>query len=128
MTTASNNRKRVVSTGWLLALFGLVRCAPTAVCEPGNASAIDSISAADYEQRCSVDSDCVAVSEGSACGGCALKCSLATINAKAEMQYRSDLAKLTELQSSERVCRCPSAPPPCCVDGQCHADSMCDSR
>lgn len=91
----------------------------------GNAGVLQ-IRASDYEQACSVDSDCVAISEGNACEACALGCTNAAINMSDESKYEDDVGAVPK-RTVQISCDCPEQYPPCCVDGQCRADAQCES-
>jgi hypothetical protein len=77
-------------------------------------SASCSINAADYDQACHEDSDCVAAFSGSFCGSNACACENAAINVSAQAQYSADL----ERDNAPR-CPCPSPPPVACNQGTC---------
>jgi len=81
------------------------------------------ISASDYDQSCTVDSDCTAVAVGDACqtGSPHCWCPGAAISVSARAQYDSDVAKF----NPKNVCDCIALFSPCCVSGKCHADSSC---
>jgi hypothetical protein len=81
------------------------------------------IQASDYDQSCTVDSDCVEVYVGNACSceiGC--KSAMGPINKAAGPQYTADLANGPQV-----ACSCKPPPPvrvgaepvACCVGGQC---------
>jgi hypothetical protein len=76
------------------------------------------IQAANYDQACSKDSDCVAVGEGNACLAGELDCFRAAINSGAYAQYKADVAK-----TNAAVCSagsfCPNVGPLCCRNGMC---------
>ncbi len=83
------------------------------------------IQAANYDQSCSVDSDCVAVGEGSACSPCALACPNAAINVAGHAQYLLDVA-MTPAGASGCTVSCAVAElGPCCRNGACHSDTQC---
>jgi hypothetical protein len=78
------------------------------------------IQASDYDQSCTVDTDCLLISVGNACVPCAFSCpSGAAINVSAQSKYRSDIA------NTPAVCpaNCPNEPDPCCVGGKCQAST-----
>jgi hypothetical protein len=75
------------------------------------------ISAADYDQTCEVDADCVAEPEGNFCGSrTCTNCVSAVISAKAQAQYEADLASKIPTPS---ICPCPSGHPAVCNHGVC---------
>ena len=79
------------------------------------------IQASNYDQSCTTDSDCVAVSVGNACYPGFLNCTLGTINVGALAQYNADVAK-----TSAALCGvmgdC-SVQIPCCHNGTCQPGS-----
>jgi hypothetical protein len=82
------------------------------------------IQASDYDQSCTVDTDCRYIAEGNACTPCAFDCSYAAaINVSALTQYYSDVANTPAVapEFNGRTCAsgCPSALGPCCVGGKC---------
>jgi hypothetical protein len=80
------------------------------------------ISASDYDQSCSVDSDCVDVGEGNACFPCTVICKVAPISRGALPAYQSDVAETIGARETEGVsCGCPLEPIPCCRSGLCTA-------
>ena len=77
-----------------------------------NSSSPCSIRAADYDQSCSQDSDCVAVFNGDYCTEC--PCENTAINIDAQPQYNSDFLKGKYL-----ACPCPAPPAVACNQGTC---------
>lgn len=72
------------------------------------------LSASNYDQSCTQDSDCVAVFSGSFCSGNECACENAAINVSAQAQYEADF------QSDHAPeCPCPSPPPVACNHGSC---------
>lgn len=91
--------------------------------EPGggcpNGNTCGTIHAADYDQTCASNADCVAVTEGDLCedgGRSCTNCANDAINVRAQDQYNADFAKRL---SVPRVCPCPSGAPPTCNSGVC---------
>jgi hypothetical protein len=82
----------------------------------GVAPICGSISAADYDQSCKVDADCVVVPQGDFCQSACTNCPNAAISAHAEMLYRSDLAGRIPAPS---LCPCPAPRAPACVQNKC---------
>jgi hypothetical protein len=80
------------------------------------------IHAADYDQSCSVASDCVAEPEGDFCGAnkCT-DCANAVISVKAQARYEADLASKI---STPFVCPCPPQRPVACDHGRCGFASL----
>ncbi|MDB4979982.1 MAG: hypothetical protein JWM82_734 [Myxococcales bacterium] len=77
------------------------------------------VRAADYDQSCKVDSDCVLVGQGDFCqsaSSCAIYCPSAAISAHAQMQY---LADTQTAGAKPIVCSCPEFKPPACVSFKC---------
>jgi hypothetical protein len=84
------------------------------------------ISAADYDQTCTSDSDCIGVGEGNACDPCAIACPSAAININAKARYLADVAKIPAPADGRIVsCGCPASFALCCLGSKCHADMMC---
>lgn len=77
------------------------------------------IEASNYDQSCTVDSDCATVSSGDYClPGCF--CGGSTINVGALSQWQADVAAALAHQSgSVEVCGCPVYGAPCCRQGKC---------
>jgi hypothetical protein len=112
-----------VCEGVALAACGPVGsvCCLHVIC-PADAK-VQLIQETDYDQSCTVDSDCVEVFVGNACS-CELGCraAIGPINKTAEAQYTADVANAPHV-----VCSCvPVAPPragaepvACCLGGQC---------
>ena len=90
---------------------------------------VQTIQALSYDRSCKTTSDCVAVGVGNACLPCVLACPNATLSTRGNVQYMIDVAKTSgwaDLQDPTFTgCGCPEYIPPCCVDGQCHADLKC---
>ena len=96
------------------------------VCDGSNN--VPSISSANYDRRCIVDTDCVAVPEGDVCTDCVLSCEeRGVVNTSAEEKYERDLVQLIK-QYPQKVCRCIGSGLPCCIAGICHRDLDCDRR
>jgi hypothetical protein len=92
------------------------------------------VQAANYDQACTVDSDCVAVAEGNPCMACGLGCtSGATINVGALAKYRSDIANTpAALSVADGGCldTCGTVSGrsdygPFCCSGMCHVGGPC---
>jgi hypothetical protein len=86
------------------------------------------IQASDYDQSCTVDTDCRYIAEGNACTPCAFDCSFgAAINVSALAQYNSDVANTPAVAAefNGRTCAsgCPAAFGPCCVGGKCQTST-----
>ena len=71
-----------------------------------------SIVAADYDQSCTTDADCVAAYQGPLCDECF--CANTAINESAVTAYDAALAA-----GSPSPCNCPLSPPPVCDAGTC---------
>jgi hypothetical protein len=79
------------------------------------------ISASNYDSSCTVDSDCVAVTETDDWCASDCLCGRGFLNKKSAAQYVQEAAR-TPLGSgavAPGFCGCPLSPPPCCVQGQC---------
>jgi hypothetical protein len=86
------------------------------------------IMASSYDQSCTVDTDCVGVSEGNSCKPCDFSCSNATINAGALAKYTSDTAHFPAVVAFDHgVCPSSCGGPVglCCLGGKCHRGSPC---
>jgi hypothetical protein len=81
------------------------------------------IQASDYDQSCTVDTDCRPVGEGNACVQCNFACRLgAAINVSALAQYMSDVANTPAVALKYGGLICSSACVEafaCCVSGKC---------
>ncbi|MGO9839032.1 MAG: hypothetical protein ACLP1X_33025 [Polyangiaceae bacterium] len=81
------------------------------------------VQASSYDQSCTVDTDCVGVSEGDSCNPCDFSCVNAAINAGALTQYTSDTASFPAvLAVAKGACAssCGGPETACCVGGTCH--------
>jgi hypothetical protein len=87
------------------------------------------ILASGYDQSCSFDADCVAVSEGDACSVCLSACRNAAINASAVTQFYDDFAKISTMTNynGDIDCGCTERFSACCRGGTCHADAQCQA-
>jgi hypothetical protein len=79
------------------------------------------MSASQYDNSCSVDSDCVGVPFGNPCAGnCLSVCPLAALNARVAPQYLSDLGAVMAAHTEPPVaCACPAFSAPSCCRGIC---------
>jgi hypothetical protein len=98
----------------------------TLCCAVPEAGTCTEISASNYDQSCTRDSDCILIGEGDSCGICVLNCPRAAINIRARGQYMSDIANTTAAISSnlpacEESCGLMYRPP-CCWRGKCQVD------
>ncbi len=98
----------------------------TLCCAVPEAGSCAEISASNYDQSCTTDSDCVLAGEGSSCSICMLNCPHAAINVNARAQYMSDIANTTagissNLPACQESCGI-VVRPPCCVRRKCQAD------
>jgi hypothetical protein len=85
---------------------------------------VQMIQASNYDQSCSVDTDCVAVAEGDFCVPGANNCLTAAINKSAESQYLSDVANTNAaFCSAPGSCAvpltCEGSAGPWCLHGTC---------
>lgn len=77
----------------------------------------DSVS--NYDQSCSVDTDCELVSSGDYCGG-ECQCGRSTINVNAVAQFNADVASAQSgSDAPDTFCGCPLETEPCCRGGIC---------
>ena len=80
------------------------------------------MSASQYDNSCTVDSDCVGVPEGDPCAGnCLSVCPTVALNARVASQYLTDLQVVSAGRDENLVCNCPciAAQPYCCL-GICY--------
>jgi hypothetical protein len=85
------------------------------------------ISASDYDQSCTVDTDCQQVGSGNYCQNTYCICGGSAINKAAVAQFELDVSE-TPLGSGAlgtMVCSCPAEIVPCCRSGKCQADDAC---
>ncbi|MGA2449045.1 MAG: hypothetical protein ABTD50_10245 [Polyangiaceae bacterium] len=83
------------------------------------------ISASNYDQSCSVDTDCVEVTSGDYCVTTTCDCGGSVIAAAVQAQFNDDVAR-TPLGSGAigwAECGCPYNNPPCCSQGICQLGS-----
>jgi hypothetical protein len=80
------------------------------------------IQASNYDQSCTMDSDCVAVSEGNFCYGA--NCPSAAINVGAQAHYNADVA-MTNAAICGGATSCPGLTGPCCRGGTCQTGDHC---
>jgi hypothetical protein len=82
-----------------------------------NGNTCGTIQASDYDQSCSVDSDCVLEPEGNFCeANTCTDCAGAAISVTAQAQYEADLASKI---STPFICPCPLSLPAVCDNGRC---------
>jgi hypothetical protein len=110
---------------------GAWNCEPACAIGPATSctdASVKLIKAADYDQSCTVATDCRLIAEGNACAPCAFDCSVgAAINVSALAQYKSDVANTpavaAEFNGQTCASGCPAAFGPCCVGGKCQAST-----
>jgi hypothetical protein len=86
------------------------------------------VRASDYDQSCSADTDCVAISANDSCRLCGLGCTNDAIRVSALARYQSDIAQTTAVLSGRRLAcagDCVVNPPPCCIGGKCQVGLQC---
>jgi hypothetical protein len=104
---------------------------PDAVCcdvvfDAGNSctdASATTVRASSYDQSCTVDTDCVGVSQGDSCNPCDFSCVNASINSGALTQYTSDTANFPAvLAVAKGACAssCGGPETACCIGGTCH--------
>ena len=83
------------------------------------------LSASQYDNSCTVDSDCVGVPPGDPCAGnCSSICRTSALNARVAYQYLTDLKVVSAGRNEDVGCMCPCiAAQPCCRQGVCY--NMC---
>jgi hypothetical protein len=89
---------------------------------------VQMIQASNYDQSCSVDTDCVAVAEGNFCVPGANNCLTAAVNKSAKSQYLSDVANTnaafcTAPVSCPSLVTCGTSTGPWCVNGTCEMNA-----
>lgn len=78
--------------------------------------------ASQYDQCCTVDSDCVAVGEVASCQGVICpNCPAGAINKGAEAQYNAAFERAVPVEGGG-ACPCPSAGGAICHNGKCQLD------
>jgi len=116
--------------GWAIVvlLAAAVACTGkgTTPCTDAN---VELIQASNYDQSCTVDSDCVSIAVGDACYPCVVACQTGgAIHRSALSSYQSDIAKTIGAGETSGVpCECPGETLPCCRGGICHVDFTCES-
>jgi hypothetical protein len=86
----------------------------------GDAGPSCSMSASEYDNSCSVDSDCVAVPEGAPCdNNCLSVCPTSALNVRVASQYLADMKALMAEHNESPVCACPCYGGPYCCRGTC---------
>jgi hypothetical protein len=90
-------------------------------CTDANAQLIE---ASSYDQSCTADTDCVAVSEGNACHPGFLNCPNAAISVSAHARYNADVA-----MTNAAICiwegDCALSGGPCCRGSRCQMGASC---
>ena len=83
-----------------------------------------SLSASQYDNSCTVDSDCVGVPPGDPCAGnCLSVCPTAALNVRSASQYLTDLgAVMSAHNEPSGVCGCPAFGTPSCCRGVCSVE------
>ena len=100
-----------------LVLIGLGAVAATVLASCSNTSSCGSIQASDYDQSCSIPSDCVVVAEGDSCNGLfCVDCGNAAINVSAQARYE---ANLNSIGGQTGICPCPADRIATCDAGVC---------
>jgi hypothetical protein len=100
-----------------------VDAGPPPTCNSGE------IRAADYDQSCRTNDDCIIVGEGQSCEPCSLAYGpFSAIGRTALPMLQADIAKTPGGRASGGVSCLPSCSPAlvaCCVTGKCEADTSC---
>jgi hypothetical protein len=118
---------RAIGYGVALLFASSMACSKgTTACTDAN---VELIQASNYDQSCTVDSDCVSIAVGDACYPCLVICQVGgAINRGALSSYQSDISKTIGAGETSGVqCGCPSWPGPCCRGGICQAGLECES-
>lgn len=91
-----------------------------------NGNTCGTITASDYDQSCSSDSDCVGVPEGDLCDpDLCIDCVGGAINVSAQSQYQADLQ--SKNSGAPMVCSCPMGPRVACNSGTCGVGGCVDA-
>jgi hypothetical protein len=87
-----------------------------------DASACSPVLASDYDQSCTVDTDCVEVSEVAECPAAACdSCGGSAINKSVMMQYMAAWEQAFASKTPGTACSCGGGQGPCCRSGKCTA-------
>jgi hypothetical protein len=86
----------------------------------GGGKSCGTIRAADYDQSCAVDTDCVLESEGDNCSA-QCSCGNVAINVKDQVRYAADLAAATNPAPVECQCRAGAG---ACENGKCSVTAI----
>jgi hypothetical protein len=100
---------------------GVCGLEPSDYCTDAN---VQLIQASNYQQSCTVDTDCVAVGEGNFCNPGSTNCSNAAISKSDYAQYQADVAK-TNGASCYAPGNCGGESGPCCIGGKCQMNAAC---
>jgi hypothetical protein len=101
---------------------GVCGLEPSDFCTDAN---VQLIQASNYEQSCTVDTDCVAVAEGNFCYPGSTNCpGNAAISKSDYARYQADVAK-TNGASCYAPGNCGDESGPCCIGGKCQVGSQC---
>jgi hypothetical protein len=93
----------------------------------GDAS-IKLVQASDYDQSCTVDTDCQQIAEGNACVSCAFGCPVGgAINVSALTQYNADIANTPAVGQGCPALPCVATEFPCCIGGKCQVGNQCSN-
>lgn len=85
---------------------------------PNDSSTCAIVVASQYDQCCTVDSDCVAVGEVASCQGVCVNCPAGAINKGAEARYNAAFERAIPLGSGG-TCPCPQESGAVCRNGRC---------
>jgi hypothetical protein len=118
----ADNNPSEAEAGPVVSSSSCVEAAPAGTCVDAD------IQAANYDQSCESDSDCILVGEGPACDPCALAYGpWGAVSHAGLMRLIADLAKTPGGQAQPVSCAPAYVPSPavCCRDGHCQADASC---
>lgn len=85
------------------------------------------IQASNYDQSCTVDSDCLSVWSGTSCAPGVCECPNSVIGVSARGQYLADTSAIVPDSKMLSLCNCAAVPPPCCRQGTCQYYIDCSS-
>jgi hypothetical protein len=91
---------------------------------PGDGSSCSPVLASDYDQSCTVDSDCVAVGEEPQCPASGCECPSAAVNKGVATQYQAALSRASTIRLPVSGCSCACESAALCRGGKCQA-SLC---
>jgi len=94
------------------------------------ACGVESVKAADYDQSCKVDGDCILVDElaGTSDNKCSISCTKGVINKNAKDKYDKEYAEESQDCTSTATPECPTASVAVCTAGKCTVSQLTDAQ